>query len=294
MATSSLSDWVALFRPKQCVKNAFVLAPLLFGGRATDPGAVMASLGAAGLFSLLASGMYAVNDAYDADKDRAHPRKRTRPIAARRISSRAGTAVGVGMSAMAVCGAWLLDPRFGIIGLIYVLVNLAYTLVLAEVVLIDVFTVASFFLMRLLAGAAVVDVMPSIWLLLCGGLLALHLAVAKRRHELAFLGDDSARHRAVLAKYGIQFLDQASSVLLSVTVVSYMMYTLSSETAERAGGDVLAYSVVFVLFGVFRYLYLSHHESGGGDPAETLLTDRHLQATVLLWSLYCGWVVYFS
>jgi hypothetical protein len=140
----------------------------------------------------------------------------------------------------------------------------------------------------------VVHVAPSIWLLLCGGLLALYLGFAKRRNELMMLGESSASHREVLRKYGPEFLDQMSAVLLSVTVVSYLMYTLSSETAQRVGSDVLSYSVVFVLYGVFRYLYLSHRHGEGGDPSETLLTDRPLMGSVVLWFAYCGWVIYLA
>jgi 4-hydroxybenzoate polyprenyltransferase len=292
--TPSLRDWVTLFRPRQWVKNTFVLAPVVFGGRAMDPEATTLALGAALLFSLLSSGVYAMNDAYDAEWDRAHPRKSLRPIAAGRIAQRTGAWVGLGLAAAAVLGAWWIDLRFGVIGLTYLLVNVAYTLKLRSIVILDVFTVASFFVMRLLAGSVVVQVVPSIWLLLCGGLLALYLGFAKRRNELVTLGDDSSHHRAVLIKYDPQFLDQISSVLLSVTVVSYVMYTLTSETAARVGSDILSYSVVFVLYGVFRYLFLSHRRGEGGDPAETLLTDRPLMASVVLWFAYCGWVIYQS
>jgi len=292
--TESLRDWLTLLRPKQWVKNAFVLAPLLFSGRATELSAIAAAVAAAAIFSMLASGIYALNDAYDAEGDRAHPRKRLRPIAAGRISARDGVGVGVALAGAAVLVAWVLEPSFGLVALTYVVVNVVYTLKLKDVVILDVFTVASFFLMRLLAGAAVVQVTPSIWLLLCGGLLALYLGFAKRRNELITLGDGSSQHRAVLTKYGPEFLDQMSGVLLSVTVVSYIMYTLTSETAERVGSDVLSYSVVFVLYGVFRYLYLSHKHGEGGDPTETLLTDRPLMGSVVLWFAYCGWVIYLS
>lgn len=289
-----LSDWLALLRPRQWVKNAFVLAPLLFGDRATDAEAVLAALGATALFCMLAGGVYAMNDAHDAERDRAHPIKRARPVAAGRIGVRWAWSVGAGLAALSAAGATLLEPRFGLIAVSYLLANLAYTLKLKEIVILDVFVVASFFLMRLLAGAVVVEVVPSIWLLLCGGLLALYLAFAKRRHELAVMGDGSSQHRDVLGKYDVQFLNQVSGVLLSVTVVSYIMYTLSSETAARVGSDILSYSVVFVLFGVFRYLYLTYRRDEGGDPAETLLTDGPLMASVLLWFAYCGWVVYLS
>ena len=293
-STSSLADWLVLLRPKQWVKNVFVLAPLLFGSRITEGWAVTAAFTAAALFSLLASGIYAMNDAYDAASDRLHPRKRLRPIAAGRISVRGGALGGLALATGALGGAWLLDARFGMIALAYLLLNAVYTLKLKTVVILDVFTVASFFLMRLLAGSFVVDVAPSIWLLLCGGLLALYLGFAKRRNELVTLGEGSQQHREVLSKYGPQFLDQMSAVLLSVTIVSYIMYTLTSETATRVGSDTLSYSVVFVLYGVFRYLYLAHRHGEGGDASETLLTDGPLAASVMLWFGYCGWVIYLS
>ncbi len=289
-----MKDWLTLARPRQWVKNAFVAAPLLFSGRATEGEAVVASAAAVVLFSLLSSGVYALNDVRDAERDREHPLKRSRPVAAGRIPARAAVLAGSAVCALTCVAAWLLDPRFGIVAVAYVAVNLAYTLGLREVVILDVFIIASFFLMRLVAGSAVVDVAPSIWLLLCGGLLALYLAFAKRRHELSVLGPQSELHRRVLGRYDASFLDQVSAVLLSVTVVAYVMYALSSETAGRVGSDRLAYSVVFVLFGSFRYLLLSHRREGGGDPAETLLSDGPLAVSVLLWLAYCGWVLYFA
>ena len=293
-ATPTLRDWIALLRPRQWVKNAFVLAPMLFGGRASDPPAVGKALLATLVFSVLASGVYALNDVFDAKSDQMHPTKRSRPIAAGRIPASRGALVGFSLAAGASLGAWMLDPRFGLIALGYLLLNVVYTLRLKAIVILDVFAVASFFIMRLLAGAAVVQVVPSIWILLCGGLLALYLGFAKRRNELILLGEGSLHHREVLTKYEPEFLDQMSSVLLSVTVISYIMYTLTSETAVRVGSDVLTYSVVFVLYGVFRYLYLSHRHGGGGDPSETLLTDRPLMGSVILWVVYCGWVIYLA
>jgi 4-hydroxybenzoate polyprenyltransferase len=175
----------------------------------------------------------------------------------------------------------------------YLGLNVLYSVWLKNVVIVDVFTIASFFVMRLVAGAAAVGVRPSIWLLLCGGLLALYLGFAKRRHELVLLGEGSATHRTVLASYSTPFLDQLSVVLLSVTVVSYIMYTLESETARLVGTEALSYSTAFVLYGVLRYLYLVHRHEGG-SPTETLLTDRSLLAAVVAWGLYCGGVIYLS
>jgi 4-hydroxybenzoate polyprenyltransferase len=175
----------------------------------------------------------------------------------------------------------------------YLGLNVLYGAWLKNVVIVDVFSIAAFFIMRLLAGALAVDVSPSIWLLLCGGLLALYLGFAKRRHELVLLGGGSPGHRAVLASYSTPFLDQLSVVLLSVTVVSYIMYTLESDTARVVGSNALSYSTAFVLYGVIRYLYLVHRNDAG-NPTETLLTDRALLATVVLWAGYCGAIIYMA
>lgn len=283
--------WVSLLRPRQWVKNAFVLAPLLFSGRATDPATIARAVLAAVFFCLLASGVYALNDVRDREGDRLHPTKRNRPVASGRIPARAAVIAGVALLLVSGAASTALDPRLGLVAATYVVLNIAYTLRLKNVVILDVFLISSFFLLRLLAGAVAISVRPSIWLLLCGGLLALYLGFAKRRHELLMLADDSTGHRSVLAFYGPEFLDQMSVVLLSVTIVSYIMYTLNSRTAMLVGSETLAYSTAFVLYGVFRYLYLVH-QKGRGSPTETLLTDPSLMGTILLWLIYCGWVIY--
>lgn len=288
---ASLRDWIQLIRPPQWVKNFFVVAPLLFSGRALEPHWVVRSLGAFVMFCLLASSIYLWNDAADAEQDRAHPTKRQRPVAAGRISKRQAVTVGVVLLVAAVALAWRLGPVVLALAGVYVVLNVLYTLRLKEMVILDVFAIAVFFLLRLLAGSAAIEVRASVWLLLCGGLLALYLGFTKRRHELTLLGASSSEHRSVLSHYSTGFLDQMSSVLLAVTVVSYIMYTLSSETARQVGDDALSYSTIFVLYGVFRYLYLVHQRNGG-SPTRTLLTDRSLMVTVVLWVAYCGWVIY--
>ncbi len=288
---ASLRDWVRLVRPAQWIKNFFVLAPLLFSGRVTHPESVVAAIEAFLVFCALASGVYAWNDVVDAAADRAHPVKRLRPVAAGRIDARQALAVGAVLLAGGVTAAFLLDAGLGWIALAYLAANVLYSRWLKHMVIVDVFVVAGFFILRLVGGSAAIDVHASVWLLLCGGLLALYLGFAKRRHELTLLGKGSTDHRSVLSHYSAEFLDQMSVVLLSATIISYVMYTLTSSTAVAVGSETLSYSTVFVLYGVFRYLYLVHHRNGG-SPTETLLTDRALLVDVLLWLLYCGWVVY--
>jgi 4-hydroxybenzoate polyprenyltransferase len=285
------SAWVRLLRPKQWIKNAFVLAPLIFSGRAFDWSAQWQALATFVAFCLAASGVYAMNDVVDREQDRAHPIKRARPVAAGLIAVPSALTASLLLIAAGVAVAFAVGVRVGVAVASYFFLNLAYAFVLKRMVILDVFAVASFFVLRLLAGAAAVDVRPSVWLLLCGGLLALYLGFAKRRQELDLLGGNSTNHRAVLSNYSIPFLDQLSLVLLAVTIVAYIMYTLESETAKAVGSEALSYSTVFVLYGVLRYLYLVHR-SEGGNPAETLLTDRSLLIAVIAWVAYCGIVIY--
>jgi len=286
-----LPAWVRLLRPQQWVKNCFVLVPLLFSGKFTDGSAVVAALLAFLAFCLVASAVYAGNDVADREADRAHPTKRHRPVAAGLISSGAALAAAVTLMALALGLAAAVDLRLLAIISLYLGLNVGYTLWLKRLVILDVFTIAAFFLLRLLAGTTAIHVVPSIWLLLCGGLLALYLGFAKRRHEVVLLGNGSATHRSVLTEYNEIFLDQMSTVLLSVTVVSYIMYTLSHQKLAEVGSSALTGSTVFVLYGVFRYLYLVHRRQGG-SPTETLLTDRALLGAVVLWALYCSVVIY--
>ena len=290
-ATSTLSDWVRLVRPRQWIKNGFVVAPLLFSGKAMQADAVWSSLGAFGAFCLVAAGIYCLNDVFDQVGDRVHPTKRLRPVAAGRISSAAASVAGAVLIVASLFAGWSIAPRLGLALVAYVALNLAYTTYLKHIVLVDVFAIASFFVLRLLAGVAAIDVHPSLWLLLCGGLLSLYLGFAKRRHELTLLGNGSADHRAVLQHYDEATLDQISGILLAVTVVSYIMYTLSSATALAVGSEALSYSTAFVLFGVFRYVYLVRRKDAG-DPTGLLLADRTLLVDIALWIAYCGWVIY--
>lgn len=289
--TSSWTSWVRLLRPQQWVKNMFVLAALLFSGRALEPRFILAALGGFVAFCLLASGVYVMNDYVDRESDRAHPVKRKRPIAAGEIPASAGLVAAVLLAGGGAGIAFAVNAQLGLLAVTYLLLNIAYSLVLKRIVIVDVFAIAAFFVLRLVAGAVAVEVRPSIWLLLCGGLLSLYLGFAKRRQELRLMGKASGEHRAVLSTYTTPFLDQLSSVILGVTVVCYIMYSRDSDTARATGGDALAYSTVFVLYGVIRYLYLVHTQADG-NPTDTLLSDRGLLVAIAAWALYCGWVIY--
>ena len=282
--------WLRLLRPQQWVTNGFVLFPLVFSGQFTRMESVREALAAFCAFCLVASGVYAGNDVVDRQADRAHPTKRHRPVAAGIIPVGGALAVAAGCVVAALAIALAVHPALAGIIAAYLGLNVLYTLWLKRMVLLDVFTIAAFFVLRLLAGATAIAVTPSIWLLLCGGLLALYLGFAKRRHELLLLGEQSTEHRSVLTEYSPMFLDQMSTVLLSVTVVSYIMYTVSEQKLAEVGSYALTGSTVFVLYGVFRYLYLVHQRQQG-SPTETLLTDRSLIVAVVLWVVYCALVI---
>jgi 4-hydroxybenzoate polyprenyltransferase len=289
--SASLATWLRALRPEQWIKNGFVLSPLLFSGRALAWESQWRALAAFAAFCAVASAVYLLNDVVDRDADRQHPRKRNRPIASGLIAPGAAVGVATVLGLLGLVIGAVANVQVAIVLLAYFVLNLFYGSRLKHIVIVDVFSIAAFFVLRLLAGSVAIGVRPSIWLLLCGGLLALYLGFAKRRHELVLLGTASATHRSVLADYTTTFLDQLSVVLLSVTVVSYIMYTLESETARLVGTDALSYSTAFVLYGVLRYLYLVHRDEGG-DPTGTLLTDRPLIIAVVLWGLYCGAVIY--
>jgi 4-hydroxybenzoate polyprenyltransferase len=191
-----------------------------------------------------------------------------------------------------MAGALALGRPFAFAALSYLVLNVAYSNWLKHVVIVDVFSIAAGFVLRVIAGALVIDVFMSHWLLICTLLLALFMGFSKRRHELVTLPDDGKPHRQVLAEYNPLFLDMMIALVTSATVVSYVLYTVSEETIERFHTDRLLFTLPFVLYGIFRYLYLIYHRKHGGDPSQTLLTDRPLLVNIALWVAACGIIIY--
>ena len=270
-------------RPGQWTKNLLLFAGLLFGGRLYDIDAVLAATAAFGIFCALSGATYLLNDISDREADRGHPLKQMRPVASGELG------VGIAASAAAVliggatAAAWFLSPAFGGIAAIYALIFSLYSLTLKHIVIVDVLTIAGGFVLRAVAGAVVVDVPIGPWLLVCTTLLALFLALSKRRHELVLLGEGASRHRRSLEHYSPYLLDQMIAVVTASTLLAYTLFTMDAETARRLGTGRLGITIPFVLYGIFRYLYLVHQKLGGGSPAEMLLTDRPLLACVALW-----------
>ena len=271
-----MSAWIALLRPHQWLKSGFVFVGLLFGHAWGDGGIVQGVLLAAAAFSLAASTVYVGNDLVDRERDRQHPVKRLRPLASGALTVATAWGIGAACLGAALLLAWLASPTVFLIIVAYVLLNVGYSLGLKHVVLLDVFIIAAGFMLRILAGTLGVGIAPSHWLLLCGLMVTLFLGFAKRRAELKALEGDAGGHRQVLDDYDPVLLDKLIGVCAAATIVSYSLYTVSADTAalHRTGG--LIATVPFVVYGMFRYLFLLHRRSGGGDPAAELLTDRHL------------------
>jgi 4-hydroxybenzoate polyprenyltransferase len=274
--------FVLALRPRQWIKNVFVLAALVFAGRLDDPSAVARGLGAFAVFCALSSAVYLVNDVCDREADRLHPVKRRRPIAAGEVSPAAAGAVAIVLTAAALLAAfWLSRGLFGV-ALAYFVLNVGYSFGLKRVVILDVMMVASGFLLRAWAGALVLGVAISHWLVLCTGLLALFLGFVKRRQEIA--GLESGDHtRPILREYSLPFLDQMISIVTGATVVAYSLYAFSPEVAEKLGTRHLGLTIPFVVFGIFRYLYLVHQRGEGENPTAVILSDGPLIVDVLLW-----------
>jgi 4-hydroxybenzoate polyprenyltransferase len=290
--TFQLPPLLRAMRPSQWTKNGVVLAAYFFArwdptqhDRVTGWLPLVQVLLAAGAFCLISSAVYLVNDVCDVEADRVHPQKRLRPIASGALTPRTALLLA---ALLLTCGggwAWSVGPAFAGVVAGYVVLQGAYTLGLKRIAFVDVFMIAIGFVLRATAGAVATNVRLSPWLLLCTFLLALFLALCKRRHEKILLESGDSRHRAALVGYDRRLLDQAITIASSATVVSYAVYTLSPETVQRFGTDRLGLTIPFVIFGLFRYLDLVYRHEDGGRPEKVLLTDRILIVTVLLYGL---------
>jgi 4-hydroxybenzoate polyprenyltransferase len=292
MPGSSLGFLIASLRPEQWTKNLFVFAGVLFGGLLFDIRAIGRATAAFLIFCALAGVVYLLNDLVDRDADQRHPLKRLRPIASGKLSTRTAMVAAAVLGIGAVAAALTLSPMFAALAALYVVLLVTYSFVLKHLVIIDALTIAAGFVLRAAAGAVAVSVPISHWLLVCTTLLALFLVLSKRRHELTLLADGATTHRPILNEYSPYLLDQMIAVVTASTLVAYSVYATSTETAERLHTSRLGVTIPFVLYGIFRYLYLVHQKRAGGSPADLLLTDRPLLACVGLWALTVALILY--
>ena len=283
---------VRSLRPSQWTKNLIIFAGLLFGQRLTETTAVLHAVIAFAVFCALSSVVYLINDIADREADRQHPIKRHRPIASGALPLPAAILTATVLAVAGLGVAYLLRFELGLVATAYLALLALYSAALKHIVIIDVLTIAIGFVLRAAAGAVAVDVAIGHWLLIVTVLLALFLALSKRRHELVLLAEGATSHRRILQEYSPYLLDQMISVVTASTLVAYAFYTVSPETIEKFGTDKLGLTLPFPLYGIFRYLYLVHQKEGGGSPSEMLLTDRPLLVCVALWAVSVAVVIY--
>ncbi|MCS7219869.1 MAG: decaprenyl-phosphate phosphoribosyltransferase [Anaerolineae bacterium] len=278
-------------RPRQWTKNVFVFAALVFDQKLTQLPLLFNTLAAFLFFCLISSAVYIVNDVADRERDRAHPVKRLRPLASGQLSPSVASSTAIGMAAIALAGAFAVKSALGWVMLAYLLLNLAYSFYLKNIVIVDVMSIAAGFVLRVLAGVVVVQVARfSPWLYVCTTLLALFVGLGKRRHEIILLAENANSHRAILDHYTVPFLDQLISLVTSTTVIAYSLYTFSAPNLPP--NHLMMLTIPFVLYGLFRYLYLIHVRGLGGAPDELLLQDVPLLLSVVLWAVSVVAILY--
>ena len=286
-------------RPSQWTKNLIVFAALLFGERADapaflDPTAIARAFAAFLIFCALSGVVYLINDVADRENDRLHPLKRNRPIASGEVSPSLAMGTAVALAAVALAGSYVLRPTFALVGVIYIALQALYSGPLKHVVIIDVLTIAIGFVLRAVGGAVAIDVPISHWLLILTILLALFLALSKRRHELVLLADGATSHRPILEEYSPYLLDQMIAVVTASTLITYVIYSVSPETVQKFHTDYLGLTLIFPLYGIFRYLYLVYQVTNPRSPTEAILRDFPFVLNVALWGLAVIAVIYFG
>jgi len=283
---------VEALRPRHWIKNLFVVAPWGFAGELGNPSAAARALAAFAIFCGLSSAVYLVNDVADREADRFHPKKRDRPVASGRLTVAAASLAAAGLFAVGLSGAILLGRSFAAAAAVYAGLNLAYSFALKRVVILDVMSVSAGFLLRAWGGALAIGAEVSHWLVLCTVLLSLFLGFVKRRQELVSLGGASSVHRPILAEYSVSFLDQMITVAAAATVLAYALYAFSPEVAEKLRTRHMGWTLPFVLFGIFRYLYLVHQRGEGDNPTAVLLGDRPLLVAIAAWAVSAVLAIY--
>jgi 4-hydroxybenzoate polyprenyltransferase len=282
---------VALLRPHQWIKNLFVAAPLFFTPHAVSSTAIGRVILGVICFSAFSSAIYVLNDWCDREGDRLHPVKRSRPLASGEVAPRTAAGLAVGLVAGASIAALIwLPPGFLVVAAAYLLLNLAYSFGLKRIAIVDVLVIAIGFVLRIYAGGQLIGVIPTVWIVACTLLLALFLALAKRRDDLVHgLADE---HRRSLAGYNQPFLDTAIAIVLAALVVSYLLYTTQPDNMLRLHSDKLFVTAPFVIAGVLRYLQITLVEQRSGSPTRLALSDTFLMLTIICWVGTFGWLIY--
>lgn len=286
-----IKNLLRAMRPKQWIKNAFIFAGIFFDAKIYHLQSLIHTLLAFIIFCLVSSAIYLLNDLADMDKDRLHPVKKNRPLASgalRPITAKVATLL---LLLISIPTAFWLRPLFGIVAVVYAMLMILYSFVLKDIVIVDVMTVSAGFVLRVWAGTAVIEVTRfSPWLYVCTTLLALFIALNKRRHELNLLAKEAINHRSSLQEYSQTLLDNMTSLVTSAALAAYSFYTFSAPNLPENHAMML--SIPFVIYGIFRYMYLIHEKHLGGAPEDIILRDKPMLITLLLWALTAAIVLY--
>jgi 4-hydroxybenzoate polyprenyltransferase len=293
-ASKNISILFRALRVYQWTKNLLVLAPLIFAKQVADVWQDVRSLEALIAFCMASSATYLLNDIMDIEKDRAHPKKCNRPLPSGAMKIPTAWFLGIALLVGSLVLGWFIRPQFLAALLFYVGLTISYSLLLKHIIIIDVLAVALGFVVRAMAGAVAINVVFSNWLVVCTLFLALFLSLSKRRNEISLMEGEAHTHRGVLFHYTIPYLDQLILIVAGGAIITYTIYTCSPEVVVRLGTDKLYMTLPFVVYGLFRYLFLVHAKTDGGDPSSTLITDWPLGLTVVLWALTCGAIIYFQ
>lgn len=270
-------------RPHQWVKNLIIFAALIFSQSLTNSERLFTTIYGFLIFSLITGGTYIINDILDKKNDLAHPEKSKRPIASGQLSVNTALTFSSFIITISIFLSFVLDFEFGMASLIYTILSFLYSKYLKKIVLLDIIVLASFYVIRAIAGALLINVFISPWLVISTFLLAIFLALGKRRNELVSLSDNAQNHRSILKDYNLNLLDQLIAVVTSSTVLVYILYVLSEDVKNQFGTSNLIYTTPFVLYGIFRYLYLIHKKKSGGNPSKLLFNDRPLLINIIAW-----------
>lgn len=279
-------------RIQQWIKNFFIFAPLIFSGHLFKVNDFLLTIAGFFVLSFASSAIYLFNDVVDMEKDKLHPEKSQRPIPSGKLKPSVAIFTFLVFAILSLAIAYVINPYFGLIVFIYMVMNILYSFWLKQLVILDVMTISVGFVLRVIAGAIIINVPTSEWLIICTMLLSLFLGFSKRRSELVLLESFANAHRSVLTHYNSHFLDQMIGIVTASTVMSYALYTISEETIIKFGTKNLIYTVPFVLYGIFRYLYLVHKKQEGGNPTQAVLTDIPIIVNVLLWVLVSSIIIY--
>ena len=287
-----LKQIIFSLRPKQWSKNMIIFAGLIFSQNLLNANYFFQSLVAFVIFCLLSGAVYIINDIADREQDRKHPVKSKRPIAAGKLKVNQALTASIIIVIVTLACAGFLSFKFSLVALSYFLLMLAYSFFLKKVVILDVLVVATGFALRALAGTVAISVGISVWLFLCAILLALFLAISKRRQELILFEDNAVSHRIVLGEYSKPLLDQMISIVTAATIIAYSIYTISPETVTKFHSKNLVLTIPFVLYGIFRYLYLIYQKQLGGNPERILLEDKGIIICIIAWLVSIGIIIY--